>query len=119
MFNSKEDALKEEVKELTATIEELNAEIRNKDVDIAQERRERESYEKIKYNEIKMEISKATLVKETENNKLLQEIAVVKKENEILTKAFENMGFDVKDMKSILDKLVEGIIGKNIVNVIK
>ena len=40
-------------------------------------------------------------------------------ENEILRKAFENMGFDVKDMKSILDKLVEGLISKNEINVIR
>lgn len=40
-------------------------------------------------------------------------------ENNLLTKAFENMGFDVKDMKGILDKLVDGLISKNEIKVIK
>ena len=29
------------------------------------------------------------------------------------------MGFDVKDMKDILNKLVDGIVSKNEINVIK
>lgn len=35
------------------------------------------------------------------------------KEIEMYTKAFENLGFDVKDMKDILNKLVDGLIAKN------
>jgi len=54
------------------------------------------------------EIAKLTL----ENGKLTKEV-------EILTKAFENMGFDVKDMKDILNKLVDGIVTKNTINVVK
>lgn len=42
-----------------------------------------------------------------------------KKEVEILTKAFENMGFDVKDMKEILNKLVDGIVSKNSIQLVK
>ncbi len=42
-----------------------------------------------------------------------------KAENEILRKAFENMGFDVKDMKNILNKLVDGVVSKNEINIIK
>jgi hypothetical protein len=42
-----------------------------------------------------------------------------KAENEILRKAFENMGFDVKDMKDILNKLVDGVVSKNEINIIK
>lgn len=37
----------------------------------------------------------------------------------LLEKAFENMGFDVKDMKEILGKLVDGLIAKHEINVIK
>lgn len=37
----------------------------------------------------------------------------------MLEKAFENMGFDVKDMKEILGKLVDGLIAKHEINVIK
>lgn len=47
------------------------------------------------------------------------ENGILKKEVEILTKSFENMGFDIKDMKNILDKLVDGIVSKNTINVIK
>lgn len=61
--------------------------------------------------------------KTKELNNKIQELTIsentVKKENEILRKAFENMGFDVKDMKEILNKLVEGIVSKNTVNVVK
>lgn len=38
---------------------------------------------------------------------------------EILEKAFENLGFDVKDMKDILNKLVDGIVSKNQVQLIQ
>lgn len=41
------------------------------------------------------------------------------KEVEILTKAFENLGFDVKDMKEILSKLVDGIVSKNSIQLVK
>ena len=44
---------------------------------------------------------------------------VLESENAILKEGFKNMGFDVKDMKNILDKLVEGVISKNEINVIK
>jgi hypothetical protein len=40
-------------------------------------------------------------------------------QNAILRTAFETMGFDVKDMKGILDKLVDGLISKNEINVIR
>ncbi len=42
-----------------------------------------------------------------------------KKEVEILTKAFENLGFDVKDMKAILNKLVDGVVSKNTIQLVK
>jgi len=40
-------------------------------------------------------------------------------QNAILRTAFDTMGFDVKDMKGILDKLVDGLISKNEINVIR
>ena len=93
------------VKELEATIKELRGNF--------------ESEKKILTNEIVMKISQATAEKDKENNKIKEENSVLKKEVEILTKAFENMGFDVKDMKDILNKLVDGIVSKNEINVIK
>jgi hypothetical protein len=56
---------------------------------------------------------------ETTITTLQKDNSVLEKEKEILTKAFENMGFDVKDMKSILDKLVDGLVSKNEISVIK
>jgi len=63
---------------------------------------------------------------ETELKKQYDEIAKLKlelgnatKEVEILTRAFENMGFDVKDMKEILNKVVDGLVSKNTVQLIK
>jgi hypothetical protein len=70
-------------------------------------------------NEIAMKISQATADKDKENNELKEKNAVLTKETEILTKAFENMGFDVKDMKDILNKLVDGIVSKNEIKVLK
>lgn len=43
----------------------------------------------------------------------------LKKECEILNKAFQNLGFDVKDMKDILNKLVDGIVSKNTIQLVK
>jgi len=41
------------------------------------------------------------------------------KEIEMYMKAFENLGFDVKDMKEILNKLVDGLIAKNEIKLVK
>lgn len=46
-------------------------------------------------------------------------LSVALKEVDILTTAFKNLGFDVKDMKSILNKLVDGLIAKNQINLVK
>jgi hypothetical protein len=78
-----------------------------------------ESRERILKNEIQIEIGKA-VEKEKQNTQLVEkENAVLKKEVEILEKAFENMGFDVKDMKEILNKLVDGLIAKNEIKLVK
>lgn len=69
--------------------------------------------------EVDVKISTAVKEKDTKIAKLELENGIYKKEVEILTKAFENLGFDVKDMKEILNKLVDGIVSKNTVNLIK
>lgn len=53
------------------------------------------------------------------NNNAKSEINILKAKNEMYEKAFENLGFDVKDMKDILNKLVDGVVTKNSINVIK
>jgi hypothetical protein len=67
--------------------------------------------------EMQNSLTEAKIAEKLLEQKLEAEKA--KAENQILRKAFENMGFDVKDMKAILDKLVEGLISKNEINVIR
>ena len=69
--------------------------------------------------EVDVKVSQSTKVLVESNQKLLLENGNLKKEVEILTKAFENMGFDVKDMKEILNKLVDGIVSKNTIQLVK
>lgn len=61
--------------------------------------------------------------KTEELSKLVTSLTIEKnnlqKETEILTKAFQNLGFDVKDMKEILNKLVDGIVSKNSIQLVK
>lgn len=93
-------------------VNELGQELRQQKADFASEKRILEA-------ELQMKINKATEDKDKQINTLAQENAVLKKEVSILEKAFENMGFDVKDMKDILDQLVKGIVSKNTINVVK
>jgi hypothetical protein len=74
---------------------------------------------KRKENETDIKISEATAALTKENSDLKIESANFQKEAEILTKAFENMGFDVKDMKDILNKLVDGVVSKNTIQLVK
>lgn len=95
----------EKIKELRATI--------------AQMEKDFESEKKILNNELKIKIDEAIKEKEKENNTLSREKAVLEEKVKILEKAFQNMGFDVKDMKEILNKLVDGIVSKNEINIVK
>lgn len=69
--------------------------------------------------EVDVKVSTAVKEKDTKIAKLELENGNYKKEVEILTKAFENLGFDVKDMKEILNKLVDGIVSKNQIQLVK
>lgn len=58
-------------------------------------------------------------------NKLTKDVAKLEGENlvnlekvSMYEKAFENLGFDVKDMKEILNKLVDGLVSKNQIQLI-
>lgn len=64
-------------------------------------------------------VQKATKTLEDKVQKLTIESEGYKKEKEILTQAFKNLGFDVKDMKEILNKLVDGIVSKNQIQLVK
>ena len=54
-----------------------------------------------------------------DNATMLAENARLQSEVSMLNKAFDNLGFDVKDMKEILNKLVDGVVSKNTVNIVK
>lgn len=123
MFNKNEGSLKEElVKEKDKNRELMLQIIRfeeDKDREIKNLQKDFESKTRIKNEEIQTKISEGLRDLEKEKSKLEAENVSLKKEIEILNKAFENMGFDVKDMKDILDQLVKGIIAKNEIKVIK
>lgn len=64
------------------------------------------------------------LLEKTANlNKEIKELSIKteiqKSKIEMYEKAFENLGFDVKDMKEILNKLVDGIVSKNTIQLVK
>lgn len=69
--------------------------------------------------ELDVKVSEKTKTLTDKVAKLELENGNYKKEVEILTKAFENLGFDVKDMKEILNKLVDGIVSKNTIQLVK
>jgi len=108
--------LEEKVVELERTLR-LNTEDYHRSVDSLKE--DLDVKMQLKDHTIDMGIDEA----KKESLKSLTEVQtkneVLIKENEILTKSFENMGFDIKDMKGILNKLVDGVISKNQIKVIK
>ena len=68
--------------------------------------------------EQELEIKKETSKLQEVITKLTIEKGILDSENKILNKAFENLGFDVSDMKDILDSLVKGLISKNTISLI-
>lgn len=99
-------------KEKNQIQEDCERKLKQKDEDVV-------SQKKILDNELKVKVQEAVREKEVELSSMREKNGIQAKEIEVLTKAFENMGFDVKDMKDILNKLVDGIVSKNTVNVLK
>ena len=125
MFNkkSKETNINPTINELQKIIEELSREkelskLRQEFTDKEKERLLKEKDLKISELKEESEAKTATAVKEN-NLDLQQERNTYKARCEILEKAFENLGFDVKDMKDILNKLVDGLIAKNEIKILK
>lgn len=71
-----------------------------------------------KDSEIETKIAKKTKELTETLAKVTMEKNNAEKEAEILRTAFQNLGFDVKDMKEILNKLVDGIVSKNQIQLI-
>lgn len=64
-------------------------------------------------------IQKAVTKITDDNTALKISAATLKDKVAMYETAFKNLGFDVKDMKDILNKLVDGVIAKGTINVIK
>ena len=109
---------KEKIAELEKDNLDLKNIVREKIFEIRELEKNFDSQMKIVNNEIALKVSEAVLVEKKKLENVIQENAVLKKETEILNKAFENMGFDVKDMKDILNKLVDGIVAKSDIKII-
>jgi len=84
--------------------------------------RDRKEFDKEKAN-LEVEVERLVKIKISELTDQINDLKVEKKVSEkeatMLRKAFENLGFDVKDMKGILDKLVDGLIAKNQIKLVK
>lgn len=123
MFDSK---YKEQAESLQRTVNSLEKRLDEKDElikilqvaksDIA---KDFESEKRILNNELHIKIAEEVAKEKEASQVIKEENAVLKKEVEILEKAFENMGFDVKDMKEILNKLVDGVVSKNTIQLVK
>jgi phage regulator Rha-like protein len=106
----------------SAKVEELEKEIynleRDHNKDLSNLRKDCEIIIARKDAEVDVKIAQATAELKKELAEKTAECSNYKKETEILTKAFENLGFDVKDMKDILNKLVDGVVSKNQIQLI-
>lgn len=116
--------IKEEVK--SQEIKSFEEKVKTLETDLAKVTGEKSNLEKDhelimrrKDLEVDVKVSEATKELNTKVQKLELENGNYKKETEILTKAFQNLGFDVKDMKEILNKLVDGIVSKNTIQLVK
>jgi len=127
MFNNKKinqyekdiNFLKQDIRHLESTnksyqnhIDELLKKVKNNEEDTAIILKRKDAEVDVKVSVATKELTKqlAQVTSERDN---------YKKESEILNKAFENLGFDVKDMKDILNKLVDGIVSKNTIQLVK
>ena len=78
----------------------------------------KDELDRLKAN-IDVEITKKTSSLSKELSESNVKVKILEREVEMYTKAFENLGFDVKDMKDILNKLVDGIVSKNQIQLVK
>lgn len=113
MFNQKKVVdNKDIVRDLQIKIEDLKREIDNVEMN-AEIKITRAN------QEVDNKVYEKTASMRNDNDKLRVINQNLQKEVDILNKAFENLGFDVKDMKEILNKLVDGLVEKNKINLVK
>ena len=120
---TKQNYSHEEVQALKDSIKTLREELTDSEIghqrELAKIRFDNELDIKKLENEIQERITSQVksmqlkLIEAEKNN------AVLSKELEVYNKAFENMGMDVKDVKDVVNKLVDGLIAKNEIKLIK
>jgi len=113
------EKLEKEIDSLNRSLEHYKGLAQNRELELEEIRTRAKLENELAEKRQSLAVSKATDILKKENRELVIENGILKKEVEILRKAFENMGFDVKDMKDILNKLVDGIVDKNKVQLIK
>lgn len=124
-------------KEKKDRILSLSEQLKSKTNELANYKKETQEYISGLKREFKIELE--DLHREIKNVKAEQDLKVKEKTSELnqelvdalrdkdiavakadmLTKAFEGLGFDVKDMKDILEKLVDGLVAKNQIQILK
>jgi hypothetical protein len=118
-LNQQVSSLEKTVEKKEALIKERDEVIKELELEAKNQVKEFESKERILRAELKIEVANAVEQEKVNTQLVREENSVLKKEVAILNKAFENMGFDVKDMKEILNKLVDGLIAKNEIKLVK
>jgi len=113
------ETLKGEKNKLQTKLDELEATLKEYKDSHKVEVAELKSDARLLEKELEIKVYEAVKVEREQNIDLKEKNAVLLKQVEILEQAFENMGFDVKDMKDILDKLVDAVVSKNKVNIVK
>lgn len=106
------EQMEETVRSLETKIRALEASARETSSDHAREIRDLKSV-----NDTVVREQTNSLSQELSDAKAARQVA--EKEIAIYRAAFENLGFDVKDMKEILNKLVDGLIAKQQIQLIK
>jgi len=100
-------------------LEDLKSQVRQLEFDKSLDQERYKNKAELSEHQVQLKIDQSNKAHLTRIHELEIENAVVSKHNQVLEAAFENMGFDVKDMKDILNKLVDGIVSKNEIRVIK
>ncbi len=111
-----------EIKELGEIIEGLEKDKETMREDHKREVTNLEADNKVLLDRKEAEVETKVAVATKELNEKIGTLTIEKnnavQKAEILETAFKNLGFDVKDMKGILNKLVDGLIAKNQIQLI-
>lgn len=122
--------------ELAARVAELESELNDSEKALSQAKKELKDYRSdvefsarmnrekaesdmsILRSELASQIREQTAGLQKDLSDMREKKGIVEAQNAVYKSAMENMGFDVKDMKEILNKLVDGIVSKNEIKVL-